>query len=270
LSDESAENGDFFVRVLLSNDDGVMASGIRSLFKELTLSYDTTIIAPLEERSTTGHSLSLDKPLRLELLENNIYGCSGFPGDCVLMGLGHLMKNNRPDVVVSGINRGANLGQDLYYSGTVAAAREAAFHGVPSIAVSLVFNAVNEPHLYDECATFINRCLNMNIHRSIPSYTLININFPNLPMNQIKGVKLTEIGFRKYSEEIYARKDTRDREYFWIAGHYEGFIENPNTDCYAVMDGYIALTPHSLIHESPRDYQQIKNCVDKLNAQYFS
>ena len=258
------------MRILLANDDGVMAPGIRSLYKELDPVFDTTIIAPLEERSTTGHSLSLDKPLRLEKLENNIYGCSGFPGDCVLMGLGHVLKDRRPHVVVSGINRGANLGQDLYYSGTVAAAREAAFHNVPSIAVSLVFNAVNEEHRYDVAATFVKWCLQNDMHKICPRYSLININVPNIPLDQIKGCKLTQIGFRRYSEEIHARMDTRNREYYWIAGIYEGFEENPDSDCQAVKDGYIAITPHALIDRCDRDYSVLGNLIERLNAQYFA
>jgi len=258
------------MNILLSNDDGVMAPGIRSLYKELSPVFDTTIIAPLEERSTTGHSLSLDKPLRVEKLENNIYGCSGYPGDCVLMGLGHVLKERRPEVVVSGINRGANLGQDLYYSGTIAAAREAAFHKVSSIAVSLVFNAVNEEHRYDVAALFIKWCLENGLHKTIPRYNLVNINVPNIPMEEIKGCKLTEIGFRRYSEEIHARMDTRNREYYWIAGIYEGFNENPHSDCQAVKDGYIAITPHALIDRCDKDYSELNRCIERLNAQYFS
>jgi 5'-nucleotidase len=258
------------MKILLANDDGVMAPGIRALFRELQLYHDTTIIAPLEERSTTGHSLSLDKPLRLEKIEEKIYGCTGFPGDCVLMGLGHLMKKDRPDVVISGINRGANLGQDLYYSGTIAAAREAAFHKVPSIAVSLVFNAVNEDHQYLVAGTFIRWCLEADLHAACPQFSLINVNVPNLPMKEIRGCKISEIGFRRYSEEIHARIDARNREYFWIAGHYEGFHENPNSDCQAVKDGYIAITPHALIDGCDRDYSNLALCVERLNAKHFT
>lgn len=258
------------MKILLSNDDGVFAPGIRALYQELSEKHETTIIAPLEERSTTGHSLSLDKPLRLEKLEQNIYGCSGFPGDCVLMGLGHVHKSNRPDVVVSGINRGANLGQDLYYSGTVAAAREAAFHGVSSLAVSLVFDSVTEKHLYGSAAKFIHWCLSENLHAHCPPFTLLNINVPNKELTEIKGCKLTEVGFRRYSEEIHARIDARNREYFWIAGHYEGFRENPQSDCQAVHDGYVAITPHALIDKCDRDYSELGRCIERLNAKFFT
>jgi 5'-nucleotidase len=254
------------MKILLSNDDGVHAPGIRTLFKELTPHYETTMIAPLEERSTTGHSLSLDKPLRLERLENGIYGCSGFPSDCVLMGLGYLMKNDRPDLVISGINRGANLGQDLYYSGTVAAARESAFHRVPSIAVSLAFDKVNEIHRYETAAEFIRLCVELEMHKFIPPMTVININVPNVDFRDLKGARLTEIGFRKYSEEIHARTDARGREYFWIAGIYQGHGENPQSDCQAVEEGLVAITPQSLIDRNNRDYNGLLDVIRKLNA----
>lgn len=258
------------MKVLLANDDGVTAPGIRSLYHALRESFETTIIAPLEERSTTGHSLSLDKPLRLERLEENIYGCSGFPADCVLMGVGHVMKDKRPDVVVSGINRGANLGQDLYYSGTVAAAREAAFHNVPAIAVSLVFGKVNEKHHYDSAAMFIRWCLEEGLHKAIPPMTLLNINVPDLPLKEIRGVRKTEVGFRRYSEEIHARIDSRGRDYFWIAGHYEGFLQNPASDCFAVDENMIAVTPHTLIGERVQDFTALNPLIEKLNAKFSS
>ncbi len=258
------------MNVLLSNDDGVNAPGIRSLFKIIGPLHETTMIAPLEERSTTGHSLSLDKPLRLERLEDNVYGCTGFPGDCVLMGVGHVLKSRRPDVVVSGINRGANLGQDLYYSGTVAAAREAVFHRVPGIAVSLVLHQLTDIHHYDSAALFISRALEAKIHLCCPPMTVININVPNLPLEKIKGCKLTEVGFRRYSEEIHARMDARAREYYWIAGIYEGFDENPKSDCQAVHDGYISITPHGLIDDKSRDLTGLAAVVEKLNAQFVS
>ena len=256
------------MKLLLSNDDGVLAPGIRALYEELSTPYETIIIAPLEERSTTGHSLSLDKPLRLERLEENIYGCSGFPGDCVLMGLGHVMKESRPDVVVSGINRGANLGQDLYYSGTVAAAREAAFHSVPSIAVSLCFEDLTAKHHYETAAKFIHLALEAGIQKAIRPLTLLNVNVPNRPLSEIKGVKLTSIGFRRYSEEIHARIDSRGRNYYWVAGIFEGNERLPDSDCVSVEEGYIAVTPHNLVAGSQMDENELKGMIEKLNAHF--
>lgn len=258
------------MKILLSNDDGVNAPGIRALYNELSSVYEATIIAPLEERSTTGHSLSLDKPLRLERLENNIYGCSGFPADCVLMGIGHLLKERRPEVVVSGINRGANLGQDLYYSGTIAAAREAAFHGLPSIAVSLVFENMKDEHRYKTAAIFIKKCLEFGLHKHCPPRTVLNINVPNLEYREIKGCRLTQIGFRRYSEEVHARTDAREREYFWIAGIYKGFDPNPESDCWAVDQSFISITPHALIDGCEKDYTGLREVIGKINAEIAS
>jgi 5'-nucleotidase len=254
------------MRLLLANDDGVTAPGIRALYKELSSLHDTTIVAPLEERSTTGHSLSLDKPLRIEKLEENIYGCSGFPGDCVLVGLAHVLKDRRPDVVVSGINRGANLGQDLYYSGTVAAAREATFHRVPAIAASLVFNAVTDVHRYETAATVIKWCLEVGMHQHLPPLTLLNINVPNVPVSELRGAKLTEIGFRRYTEAVHERLDIRQRQYYWIAGLYEGFADHPESDCQAVHDGYVAITPHALVDRCEKNYASLKGAIERLNA----
>lgn len=258
------------MRILLSNDDGVHAPGIKSLYRALSPEYETFVIAPLEERSTTGHSISLDKPLRLEKIENNIYGCSGFPGDCVLVGLGHLLKERRPDLVISGINRGANLGQDLYYSGTIAAAREAAFHKTRSIAVSLVLSSVTEEYRFDVAATFVKWCLEVGLHELCAPLSLININVPNIPLEEIKGCRLTEIGFRHYSEEIHARVDTRGREYFWIAGVHEGDHPNPKADCMAVNEGYIAITIHPLVAHSEINTESYKKVIEALNEKFNS
>ncbi len=254
------------MNLLLANDDGVISPGIKALHQELKKKFNLTIVAPLEERSTTGHSLSLDKPLRLENLEPGVFGCSGFPADCVLMGL-HLLKDHRPDVVISGINRGANLGQDLYYSGTIAAAREAAFHGIPAMAVSLVFNSLMTQHHYETAAKVIGLCLEAQLHLHIPRLSLFNINVPNVEFSKLKGFKLTKVGFRRYSEEVHARIDTRDRNYYWIAGQYLGFDQNPDADCQAVEDGFVSLTPHFLVDGiSQKNELELNQVIERLNA----
>jgi 5'-nucleotidase len=253
------------MNLLLANDDGVIAPGIRALYLELNEKFNPIIVAPLEERSTTGHSLSLDKPLRLEQLEPNIFGCSGFPADCVLMGL-HVLQKSRPDVVISGINRGANLGQDLYYSGTIAAAREAAFHGLPSMAVSLALKNLNGHHFYETAAKIVNMCLEFELHLHIPKLALININVPNLEFSKIKGFKLTKIGFRRYSEEVHARIDTRERNYYWIAGQYLGFNGGQDSDCQAVEDGFVSITPHYLVDNLEEASKDLSLVIERLNA----
>ena len=254
------------MRILISNDDGVYAPGLKALYQALKTVADVTVVAPLEERSTTGHSLHLSSVLRVEKVEENIYGCSGFPADCVLVGIGHLLKDKRPDLVVSGINRGANLGQDLYYSGTLAAAREATFHGIPAIGVSLnlSFNNLNEKAYYETAANFIAQLVKEEVHRKIPPYTLLNVNVPNVLPSEVKGAKYTKIGFRRYSDEISARVDCRNREYYWIAGTYNGHIDIPGTDCVAVHEKYIALTPHKVIDSIETSNDELQKYVEGI------
>lgn len=241
------------MKVLLSNDDGVHAPGINILHKHLKNSFDTFVVAPLEERSTTGHTLSLDNPLRVAQIEENVFGCSGFPADCSLMGFGFLM-NEKPDVVVSGINRGANLGQDIYYSGTVAAAREGVFHGIPGIAISLScdFNAPTSEGLhFSSAAKFMEKFLSIDLIALLSPNHLININVPDLPYQKIKGLKYTHLGLRRYSEEITQRTDFRGRDYYWVGGIYQGFEGDENSDCGAVDDGFISVSILNLLGQRP-------------------
>jgi len=254
------------MKILISNDDGVYAEGIKVLYQKLGHSHEALTIAPLEERSTSGHSLSLDRPLRAKEIKKNVYGCSGFPADCILLGLGHFCLNQLPDLVVSGINRGANLGQDLYYSGTVAAAREAAFHGYPSIAVSLVCE-FNDPHdektmNFSTAADYVNMLIENGIQKIIPEKCLLNINVPDLPKKEIKGAVYATIGHRRYSEKIDQREDTRGRKYYWAAGGYLGHAKLPLTDCQATDEGHIAVTVQDLFSAYPEGFLQVKDFID--------
>jgi len=233
------------LRILLCNDDGVYAPGLKTLKKHLVDLGEVVVVAPLTERSTTGHTLTLDHPLRLVEIEKNVYGCSGFPADCTLMGLGHIFKDKKPTVVISGINKGANLGQDIFYSGTVAAAREATFHGVKAIAVSLVVDFSNlnaREHYYDSAAKVIRLAVQEKLYERIPEFTVLNINVPNLPFQELQGVRFAVPGFRNYSEDIEERTDFRKRQYFWIGGVYRGHNETPNTDTTVVDQGAVSLS----------------------------
>ncbi len=237
------------MNILICNDDGVYAEGIKALYSELRKEHTVTVVAPLEERSTTGHTLSLDVPLRLVKVEEGIYGCSGFPADCSLIGFGHILKS-KPDLIISGINRGANLGQDIYYSGTMAAAREACFHGIPGIAVSTACDFMNHNLRninYQTAATFIAEIVSKIELDYFEPMTVLNVNVPDCPTDKLKGVKLTELGFRKYSEEISEREDFKGRSYYWIGGVYKGFVGEEGTDCHAVDQGYISVTPLNLL-----------------------
>lgn len=248
------------MRILLSNDDGVHAAGLKAIQKELKRIGEVWVVAPLEEKSTTGHSLTIHKPLRLIELGDRFYGVSGSPADCVYLGIRQVMKQ-MPDLVVSGINRGANLGQDVYYSGTVSAAREACILGLPALAVSLAVDfsklqPEDELH-YETAAKVAVQVLRKWIHSSVkkrsssetpefPHHTLLNLNVPDVPLNQLKGIKNTRQGFRFYSGGILRRKDHRGKDYYWVGGKYKGFHQQNGTDCSAVDMGYASVTPLKL------------------------
>src|SRR4051812_33198935 len=237
------------MRILLSNDDGVHAIGLKKLQKELSKLGDVWVFAPLEEKSTTGHSLTIHKPLRMIPMGHQFFGVSGSPADCVYLGIRQVMKK-LPDLVVSGINRGANLGQDVYYSGTVSAAREACILGIPSMAVSLAVNfqrpKPEEQLNYATAAVTAVRALRSLLKHPCPHHTLFNLNVPDMPLKRVKGVRLARQGFRFYSGSILRRKDHRGKDYYWVGGQYKGFRKEEDTDCFALEDGYAALTPIKL------------------------
>jgi 5'-nucleotidase len=237
------------MRILLSNDDGVHAVGLKILMKELQKLGDVWVVAPLEEKSTTGHSLTIHKPLRLIEMGPRFYGVSGSPADCVYIGIREVM-GGMPDLVVSGPNRGANLGQDVYYSGTVSAAREACILGLRSIAVSLAVDfahAGTEEDLHYETAAKATAQLIRSLDGTeLPKHTLLNLNVPDVAHSKLKGLKITRQGFRFYSGGILRRKDHRGKDYFWVGGQYQGFRKEEGTDCHAVQAGYASLTPLKL------------------------
>ncbi len=237
------------MRILLSNDDGVHAVGLRAMYTALKKLGKVWVVAPLEEKSTTGHSLTIHKPLRLIPMESHFYGVSGSPADCVYLGIREVM-GEMPDFVVSGINRGANLGQDVYYSGTVSAAREACILGIPSMAVSLAVDfkksQLEKDLHYASAASMAVKVIRSMKGTSLPKHTLLNLNVPDRPLKQIKGLRLARQGFRFYSGSILRRKDHRGKDYFWVGGQYQGFQNDEGTDCAVVESGYASLTPLKL------------------------
>ncbi len=238
------------MNILLSNDDSVHAWGLEVLYKELKKIANVWVVAPLDEKSTTGHSLTLHKPLRIRKLENGFYGASGSPADCVYLGIREVMKK-MPDIVISGINRGANLGQDVYYSGTVSAAREACILGLPAIAVSTDVDhhkkIKSEKHIHFETAAkAVSKLIKNFPLKDIPQHTLLNVNVPDVTDSKIKGVHVTRQGFRHYSGSIVKRTDHRGRPYYWIGGQYKGFRNTQGTDCHSVAAGFVSVTPIKL------------------------
>lgn len=235
--------------ILLSNDDGVYAWGLKIAFQHLRRIAEVRVVSPLEEKSTTGHSLTIHKPIRLLRMENGFFGVNGSPADCVYIGIREVM-GRMPDLVISGINRGANLGQDVYYSGTVSAAREACILGIPAIAVSVDVDhrmpkEDREIH-FETAAKVLVRLLRRMRLSKVPRHTLLNVNVPDLPFDEIKGIQVTRQGFRYYSGAVLKRIDHRGKPYFWIGGQYKGFHNTAGTDCYAVAKRYVSITPVKL------------------------
>ena len=237
------------MKILLSNDDGVHAPGLRILYEELKKLGQVKVVAPLEEMSATGHSLTISRPLRLLEVDKDFYCVSGSPADCVSMGVRQVFKS-MPDIVVSGVNRGANLGQDVYYSGTVSAAREGCILGLPAYAVSLDVDfkaGKSETKLhYATAAKLAVKIIRDYQKKALPKYTVLNINVPDLPLNRIKGIVPARQGFRHYSGAVLKRTDHRGKDYFWVGGQYHGFEPESDTDCAMVSKGYVALTPLKL------------------------
>ncbi len=268
------------MNILLVNDDGVYASGINVLKLALKKAgHKVVIVAPLSERSATGHTITLDNPIRLIEIEDDVYGLSGFPADCTLMGLVLVAKklDIKFDLVISGINRGANLGQDIFYSGTVAAAREASFRGIPAMAVSSCMDFHSSDHsekYYETASNFITDLIQLDVHLCIPECAVLNVNVPWCETSNIKGIKKTHIGFRYYSEDILERTDFRGRDYFWIGGVYKGFRKEADSDCQAIEDLMISVSllkvsdfsSDLVMKENSVEHEKLDNLLQRLSA----
>ncbi|MBC2778160.1 5'/3'-nucleotidase SurE [Parasphingopyxis marina] len=235
------------MRILLSNDDGIYAPGFAVLEKiAATISDDIWVVAPAEEQSGAGHSLTLTQPLRLRQLGEKRYSVTGTPTDAVMMGLGLVMKDNPPDLLLSGVNRGANLAEDVTYSGTVSAAMEGALAGVPSIALSQCYaaEAMGNNVPFSAAEAWGGKVLKPLLDYRFPPRTLINVNFPALPAAEIEGIRTVSQGMRDYGRlRIVENKDPRGFPYYWFGlGPMVGTHEH-STDLEAIADGYIAVTP---------------------------
>lgn len=223
---------------LVSNDDGVHGPGVRTLANAVRDLGDVVIVAPHVERSASSHAISIHLPLRIEQVEPNIYAVEGTPADCVMLAIRKLLRR-KPNWVLSGINRGANLGVDTIYSGTVAAAMEGTLHNIPSIAVS-TFGKARE-HLHYESAAKVVRMLleRPEILGDVTRSSLVNLNVPNLPFEKIKGIAVASLGRRIYEDEMQEGVDPRGRAYYWIGAGGEMFEDIPNSDCVMIDQGYV-------------------------------
>jgi 5'-nucleotidase len=230
------------VLILLTNDDGVHSEGLLALREIFAKTDNVCVVAPERERTCVGHSITLHKPLRIKKVADNTYASNGSPADCIYLGIKAILKK-KPDIIISGINKGPNMGQDVNYSGTVAAAKEGAFLGIPSIAVSM---CAREQFLFNDAALITQRIVDIIKNKAFIKNTFLNINIPNIPHNTLNGFKVTKLGKRIYNDEVLERIDPRGGTYYWIGGNSENYEDMRGTDFYAVEKGYISITPLGL------------------------
>jgi 5'-nucleotidase len=239
--------------ILLSNDDGIQSEGIIALEKRLAPLGEVYTVAPEREQTSMSHALTLHRPLRVREVAPKRLAIDGTPTDCVKLALTGLLPV-RPNLVLSGINKGPNLGDDIIYSGTVSAALEGALLGIPAIAVSLV---TFENFDFTVAAEFTSTLVQHLQKQGLPPEMLLNVNVPALPKEQIKGWRFTRQGKRHYSENIVERIDPRGKKYYWIGGDDLGFARDDGTDCMAVHEGYVSVTPLQV------DMTNYKSLTDK-------
>jgi 5'-nucleotidase len=231
--------------ILLSNDDGYQADGIKALAQSLKKLGRVVIVAPQWEQSGTSHSLTLYRPLRTKTIAPDIYAVSGTPTDAVMIAVYCILKT-KPDIVVSGINHGPNMADDVTYSGTVAAAMEGTILDIPSIAVSLAGSNHSEPlnrKRFTKAANFTSRLVQAVTKNGIPKGTLLNVNVPDTPDTSTRRYMITKLGKREYRDVITEKIDPRGEPYFWIAGHYIITDKGPETDYGAIQNNFISVTP---------------------------
>lgn len=224
-------------RILVTNDDGIYSEGLKKLAEACRPHGDVTVVAPDREQSAASHALTLNRPLRLLQLQTDEWIVDGTPTDCVNLAVLKLMKDARPDLIVSGINFGPNLGDDVTYSGTISAAFEGALLNIPSIAFSATVGA----HFsFDRCAAFAGDLVRIALEEHRDPRIVLNVNFP---VGDFAGVRVTRLGRRIYSEGVIERLDPRGRKYYWIGGEPPVWHPGEGTDFEAIEQGYIAITP---------------------------
>ncbi len=229
--------------ILVTNDDGIHSKGIIILAKALQEIGNILVVAPDSEQSAVAHSLTLHRPLRVEKIKKNFYAVDGTPADCIHLGVNTILPK-KPRLIVSGINKGGNLGDDIIYSGTVSAAFEGTLLGIPSFAISLV----SRSHFkFDVAARFALRMARYIMGRGLPKNTFLNINVPNLDEKEIKSYRITQQGRLIHKENgVVEKMDPRGRKYYWIGGGELIFDKGRNTDAEAVSKSYISITPLNL------------------------
>lgn len=236
--------------ILLTNDDGIRAEGLRHLRQAVAPLGKTLVVAPERQQSGSSHALTLDNPLRINWLDDTTIAVDGTPTDCVLLAMRGLVER-KPDILISGINHGPNLGDDVTYSGTVAAAFEGTLLGLPSVAVSVCSWRDCQ---FEAAARFAARVARKVLEHGLPNGTLLNVNVPSLTPEEIGGVSVTKLGKRIYRDAVVRKKDPRGKDYYWIGGQTPIWCKGEETDFDAVEGGMISVTP---LHLDLTDYKSL-------------
>ena len=252
------------MNVLITNDDGIYADGICALYKSFAEKHSVTVVAPDRERSAVGHAITLYSPLRANrvTLESGFqgYAVTGTPADCIKLSVVELLES-KPDMVISGINPGANVGINVNYSGTVAAAREAALYNIPAIAVSVQGYM---PVDYNGVADFALDAAQKIFTSGLPPGTFLNINFPNIPLSEIAGTKICRQSIEIFPEYMDKRTDPRNRQYYWHICDLNGSGHGAGTDVEALENNYISVTPIKCDATDYDMFENLKNWVEQI------
>ncbi len=241
-------------KILISNDDGIHSEGLVTLARALESVGDVFIVAPDRERSAVSHSLTLHRPLRVKKISPNVISIDGTPTDCINLSLNGILPV-KPDLVVSGINFGANLGDDITYSGTVSAAMEGTLFGLPSFAISLACEDVAK---FETASKFAVKVARLILKNGLPKDTLLNINIPYVAEKDIKGIKFTKQGKKTYSGAIVEKVDPRGKKYYWVGGSKIDIKHDEDTDLMAVYENYVSITP---LHLDLTNYSSFKELL---------
>jgi len=226
-------------RILLSNDDGIAAAGIAAARRALAPLGEVVTVAPQHEQSASSHAITLNRPLRVSPQDADSFAVDGTPCDCIFMACEHLLQDRPIDLVVSGINAGANLGVDVLYSGTVAAAMEGAIRGLPAIAISQVGNHDLD---FETAAAFLAPVARAVLERGLPAGVMLNVNVPKRLAQPVR-YRFTALGAHRYEDVVEQRSDPRERPYYWIAGRWAGYEPIEGSDCAVIGAGQISITP---------------------------
>lgn len=248
------------IRILVSNDDGINSEGLDALVVALKELGEVIVVAPDRDQSASSHSLSLHRPLRMDRIANNVYTVDGTPTDCINLAVNGILRNDKPDLIVSGINKGANLGDDITYSGTVSAAIEGTLLKIPSVAVSL--DARKDFH-FETAAGYSVSISEYVLSNGLPEGILLNVNIPNISKDTVRGLKITKQGKRIYDEPVVEKVDPRGKQYFWIGGDELDYEDIDESDIVSVNEGYVSVTPIKL---DLTDYDYLSKLYQDLNG----